>query len=364
MAEKKNVQIMTADAFDRESVRGVFGAYLFFGEEDYMKERKLADIRGKIMTAEGFELFNRFEISFSGASPLSRDEQFSALSDATDAMPMAQEQTLIEVHDLAVDKLSQSECDALVSACKKAGRETVLIIFCRENELSCDYRFEQGANFSKIASVATAVRFGLLSKGKLAGYAQKYLSKRKVLLSDDGADTLCDMCACRMMALTGELSKIAAYAGTLGDGIQNIDKDTVKLICAESPADEVPFALLDAMQKWSVLSMTDAISRERDNREEPIAVVAKMARAYIDMYRIKAAMVSGMSSAEISRALKMNAFRTEKYVASLGRVPMEIIENAISKTYELDLKLKSTQSDPWTLIDTFISDVYMPKSMR
>ena len=364
MAENKNVQIMTADAFAKEAERGVHGAFLFFGEEDFVKERRLAALRKTVMTAEGFEAFNHFKISFSGASPLSRDEIFSSLYDAVDAMPMMQDQKFIEVRDLSLEKIQAAELDALVSACRKAGEDTVLIIFCRESELLCGYRFDQSATFKKISSVAVPVRFTVLTKGKLVAYAKKVLAAENVTLTDAAADTLCDMCALKMTALTGELSKISAYASTLDCENKTIDETTVRDICSESAAEEEPFALVDAMQKWNVSGMLDVLARSKDMREEPIAVVAKMARVYVDMLLIKSAMNASMSSFDISKKLKMNAYRVDKYVLSLGRVPIDLIGRALEKLYELDLKLKSTQSDAWTMIECFVSDIYMPKSLR
>lgn len=363
MAEKKNVQIIPSDTFAKDAERGVFGAFLFFGEEDFVKERALAKLRSQILTAEGFEPFNHFDISFSGASNMTREELFSSLYDAVDAMPMMQEQKFIEIHDIAIDKAPAADIDALVSACKKAGEDTVLVIFCRDSELQCDYRFEQGANFVKIAAAATPVRFGLMTKARLTSYARRELVKEDVKISDGALDVLADMCACRMMALTGELSKIAAYAEISGKD-KEITEETVRRICSVSAADEVPFALTDAMQKWTVGGMLAAIAQSKDMREEPIAVVSKMGRTYTDMLLIKSAMMSGLSSADISKKLRMNAYRVDKYVQSLVRVPISVIENALEELYALDLKLKSTQSDPWMLVDLFISKVYMPRSMR
>lgn len=363
MVQKKTNAIISYEQFDRENKSGLFGAFLFFGEEDYLKERTLSKLREQVMSAEGFELFNLFDISFSGASGKTHDELFAALSDALDAMPMMQEQKFIEIHDLAIDKMAASEADALASACEKAGADTVMIIFCRDSELVCDYRFEQGTNFKKLAAAATPVRFFPMTKPRLCAFAKKTLAAEKISITDGAADLLCDMCACRMMALTGEISKIIAYANTL-DGEKVIDDKTVKEICSVSAGDEVPFLLSDAMQKWSATAMFDALRQSKDMREEPIAVVAKMGRTYTDMLMIKTAMTAGLSSAEISKQLKMNAWRADKYVQSLGRVPIEIIERAITKLYELDLKLKSTQSDAWMLVDLFVCDVYMPRSMR
>lgn len=361
MAEKRSVPIMTVEAFEREMSRGIFGAYLFFGEEDQLKEIKLREIRRSILQAEGFELFNHFNISFSGASDMPRDRIMSSLCDAVDATPMMQDKKLIEVHDLDMDKISSSELDTLVSVCKSIAEDTVLIIFCRESELSCEYRFEQKTMFLKISSAAKPVRFTPLTKGRLISYVKKYLAKRQLLITDEATDALCDMCACRLMLIISELSKLTAYFDKTE---KEIELGDVKRICSVAEADEVPFALLEAMQKWNVNSVLEAISMSRDMREDPIAVVSKMGRIYSDMFLIKAGMNDGMSGAEMSKALRMNAYRIEKYMTSLKRAPIEIIELAIREIYKLDVALKSAPSDPWLLIESFAARVYMPRSMR
>ena len=104
-----------------------------------------------------------------------------------------------------------------------------------------------------------------------------------------------------------------------------ITPDTVRFVCSVSAADEVPFALTDAMQKWTIGGMISAITQSKDMREEPIAVVSKMGRTYTDMLLIKSAMNAGLSAAEISKKIKMNAYRVEKYVGSLVRVPISVI---------------------------------------
>lgn len=364
MAEKKNVFIMSGDAFERESEKGVFGAFLFFGEDDYLKERALSKLRERILSAEGFELFNHFDISFSGASNLSRDELFASLSDAVDALPMMQEQKLIEIHDLNVDKLNAAEMGYLTDACKKAGEDTVMIIFCRENELDCGYRFEVQANFVKLSGAAKPVRFQTLPKARLASYAKKYLLKEDIKMSDGAASTLCDMCACKMMALTGELSKLSAYYSTVTDGEKIVNEADVRRICSETTGEETPFALVDAMQKWKLVGVLEVLRTMRDQREEPVVVVSKMAKVYMEMLFIKSLMITGMNAQDISKKMKMNAFRVEKFVLSLEKAPITVIENAIKEIYELDLALKSTQSDPWLLIELFVAKVYLPKSMR
>ncbi|MCQ2770281.1 MAG: DNA polymerase III subunit delta [Clostridia bacterium] len=366
MAEKRyqSKLIMDTDALDKEMKSGLSGAYLFYGEEDYLKQNALTKIRAQILTAEGFELFNHSNISFTQDSEVSKDSLYQKLLDAMESVPMMQDQVLVEVHDLSIDKLKQDELDSLVAACKKASNDTILIIFCRDIELPCVYRYEDQKSFKALSEVCKCVRFGLLTKGRLEGYVKKYLAREKVLITEDASELLCEMCSLRLYPLLGEMTKLIAYMSTIDGERKEVTASIVRQICSETADDESPFALSEAMQKWQIVGMLETISMAKDQKEEPVMYVGKLAKTYTEMLMIKAAMSQGLSSLDISKTLRINQFRVEKYMQNLSRVPIGVIENAVDEVFELDLKLKSTMSDPWTMIECFISKIYMPKSLK
>ena len=99
------------------------------------------------------------------------------------------------------------------------------------------------------------------------------------------------------------------------------------------------------MQKWQIVGMLETISMAKDQKEEPVMYVGKLAKTYTEMLMIKAAMSQGLSSLDISKTLRINQFRVEKYmqklrdknaigelnhpsesVIDLGRVAMNIVE--------------------------------------
>ena len=75
---------------------GLRGAYVFLGDEDYLKRHYLSEIYKSIMSAEGLELFNYGKISFSPVSG-GRDAGFSALASSLSSFPMGQERRLTEI---------------------------------------------------------------------------------------------------------------------------------------------------------------------------------------------------------------------------------------------------------------------------
>ena len=67
---------------------------------------------------------------------------------------------------------------------------------------------------------------------------------------------------------------------------------------------------------------------------------------------------------KIAKLMKMKEFRITKYLASVAKVPTEVLENAIRLSYETDKQLKSAPADPWVLLDLLAVRIYAPKSLR
>ena len=175
----------------------ISGAFVFFGDEDYMKEHYLGKIRKKVLTAEGFEAFNHFIISFSAAGNLSADELFARLTDAVDAFPMFQEQKLVEIRDLSLSQISPKNFESLIGVLTRANtlEDTVTVLNLRENEYVVDYKTEQSATYKKLCAAAKAVRFDTYPPERLATWEKKYFAARNMFIAQDAALILADMCA-------------------------------------------------------------------------------------------------------------------------------------------------------------------------
>ena len=135
-------------------------------------------------------------------------------------------------------------------------------------------------------------------------------------------------------------------------------------IAVPSAQDEVPFAMLNAAQSWKLTEMLTVLNTAREQREEPVSVLARLSRIYLDMLMIKTASEATLSPAEIGKVMNMKEFRITKYLSSIAKVPLSIIENAVTLSYETDRALKSTPQDPWILLDELAVKIYAPKSLR
>ncbi len=368
MPEKKSSQksdILTPETLAVEIEKGASGAYVFFGEEDYLKTHYRDKIYASVME-EGLEAFNYFPISFSPAVQ-TKEVAMSRLADAVSAVPMMQDKKLIVVSDLAPASLSKDLLDALALSLKRANEsdDTVLILYCRADELEADYKFEASALYKKLAPASKLVRFDLQPRGKLLSWTKRHFTKEAIVLTDEGAGALVELAAGRMTPLSFEIEKLLCYAKYVKGGEPpRIEYEDVIGIASPSPQDEVPFAMLNAAESWKLTEMLAVLHTAKEQREEPISVLARLSRIYLDMLMIKTAVSAMLPPAEIAKTMKMKEFRVTKYISSIAKVPLPVLENAVTLAYETDRALKSTPTDPWLLLETLAVRIYAPKSLR
>lgn len=368
MAEKKpsgTNAILTPEALAAEIKSGALGAYIFFGEEDYLKSYYRDEIYKSIME-EGLEAFNYFAVSFSPAVQ-TKEEALSRLADAVQAFPMMQDKKLIVASDLSITSLSKDLLESLVSTLKLASTsdDTVCVLYCRADELETDYKFETSPLCKKLSACSKLVKFDLQPRGKLIAWTKRHFSRDTILISDEAAGTLVDLCAGRMTPLSFEIEKLICYAKYVKGGEPpRIDEDDVLKIAVPGAQDEVPFAMLNAAQSWKLTEILAVLNTAREQREEPVSVLARLSRIYLDMLMIKTASEATLSPAEIGKIMNMKDFRITKYLSSIAKVPLAIIENAVTLAYETDRALKSTPQDPWILLDELAVKIYAPKSLR
>ena len=81
--------------------------YIFHGEESYLREYYLGELKKKLVPA-GFEEFNFHKLSGRGLS-------MQELADAVEAMPMMAERTLVTVTDCDLFKLPDDQRTALLT---------------------------------------------------------------------------------------------------------------------------------------------------------------------------------------------------------------------------------------------------------
>ena len=82
-------------------------AYIFFGEESYLREYYLGEVRKKLIP-DGFEEFNFHALE-------GKDLSVQSLAEMAEAMPMMAERTLLVVSDFDLFKLGEEQREKLIA---------------------------------------------------------------------------------------------------------------------------------------------------------------------------------------------------------------------------------------------------------
>lgn len=103
MAEHKGFTQLKADL----KVQQLQNAYIFYGEETYLRSRYLQQVRQLLIPA-GFEEFNDHHLSGKGLT-------VQTLTEVVEAMPMMAQHTLVTVEDMDLFKLDEGQRNALIA---------------------------------------------------------------------------------------------------------------------------------------------------------------------------------------------------------------------------------------------------------
>ena len=208
----------------------VGGLYIFHGEERYLLERALGELRSRLCP-EGQNSFNyrRFE-----AKGLNIDQ----LSDAIDTLPAFAEKTLTEVHDF--DIFNSGEKQRLGDLFSDLPDYACIVFVYSTVQYKPDGKVKANAEILKHARV---VEFALQDQAKLANWIRRHFSSAGKIISAQDAEYLAFITGGSMSALLGEIAKVSAYAK--GETITRADIDAV----VTPVLDTVAYKLADALAR-------------------------------------------------------------------------------------------------------------------
>jgi len=224
--------------------------YIFHGEERYLLEHSLAQLR-RMLCPDGLDGFNYKHFDGKAVTP-------DALEDAIDTLPAFSERTLIEVHDFDIFKNEQKQrlCDMFAEL-----PDYVCVLFVYDTiEYKPDGRQKLNA---AIVKLATVVEFGAAEQGMLIKWITRHFEDADKRISRADAEYLAFITGGYMSPLLGEIEKAAAYAD--GETVTRSDIDAVV-----TPAlDAVAYKLTDAVMRRDRAGAVQILDELLRMREAP-----------------------------------------------------------------------------------------------
>lgn len=309
------------------------GAFLFFGEEDYLKSYALKALRESMGIDPSFELFNYIKLDVLDYTP-------EKLIDSFSTPPMMAEKKLVVLSGLDTKKLRPSEIQGLCDAISHLD-EFDYNTFVLNIPAEC---LDEGYLPNRPSSILTTlskclmpVRFERSSPQKLAAWAMKHFEHYGIEVSPTDCSYLIDYCGKSMFVLSGEIEKLALYASAHGKN--TIGKDDITFVCcAAIEYDAFEFANAILANRHS--EALDTLSAMKFKQVEPLNILSELSGIYCNLVMIKLMLNSGKSERDISAALKMHEYKTGIYVRAANNKDISRLNALVKMCCEADAAMK------------------------
>ena len=312
--------------------------YVFHGEEAYLRDYYLGEIKKKLLPP-GMEEFNLH---------LLPGKRFEAkqLAQLVDCLPMMSARTLILVQDY---DLFKGDKDALISILSDLPDYVCLIFVYDLIEYKADARTKLAGVLKEKGCVVPFQRQG---QGDLMDWIARRFRALDHDISAEDAKYLIFLCGDLMNTLISEIGKIGAYASNRRVTRQDIDA------VATPQLDAVVFQMTDAIAAGNFDQAACVLGDLLHMQEAPIKLLAVLGKQLRQIYSAKLLQAEKKGPKALMELWGMrSSYPAEKLMQSARRFSLPWCRRAVLRCGQIDLAMKSTGADGEELLTTLLMEL-------
>ena len=308
-------------------------AFLFFGDEDYLKTYHIKAVRERVCPDPAFAVFNDVTLDALDFAP-------DKLLDAMMPPPMMSDERLILVRGLDFTAMKAADLDALcesLALLPEYDYNTVIIHAAAGllDEGSLPKR--PSTVLKKLGEVATPVHFPTSTDSRLAAWVGKHFAHLGVTVSPSDCAFLVSFAGKSMYLLANEIEKVAYYV--LSKGRDTATAEDIRF-CAVPTTETGAFALSNAILAGRSADALAALSVLKFERVEPTIVMGELSATMCNMRAARICLDGGKSPKEIAKLLGVHEYKAELIVKAVQRTDPARLARAVSLCVEADAAIK------------------------
>lgn len=338
---------MTDTEYKSRLASGSGGAFLFFGDEDYLRRHWLLQTR-KTYIPEG---------NFFDHIVLNGNDAVSRLADAISQPPFMADKKLIELHEVNYSSLSDEDLETLVECARevKAQGDAVFILVTLPPEIDVGTLPKKPSSiYKKLTEEFEPVDFERVTAGKLSAWAGRHFAHEKIIAEPLQLDLLVERCGSSMTTLAGEIDKLCAYIKS--NGKERLTKEDILFVSCQNVENDT-FALSNALLARNKEAAFEALREMKINHVEPIVAVAGITRAYCELAEVMKYAECGLSKAEISSKMTMHSYKVGLCLDAICRWGEDRVHRAIDLCVEADEAVKFVRRD-YAAAEYLLSEIF------
>lgn len=315
------------DKFKKDLAAGTPGcAYIFYGEESYLREYYLDQLR-KTLVPGGFEEFNYHRLE-------GKDLTVQTLVEAAEAMPMMAERTFIVVTDFDLFKLGEEQREKLIAFLED------LPPYCCVAFVYDTVEYKPNKTVKKLYKAVSehveTVEFRAAENSDLVAWIARRFRALGKSIDRQTAEYLIFTCGGLMTGLVPEIAKIGAYAK--GAAITKEDIDAV----ADPVLSSEVFRLSDAVLQGNYDQAASILGDLLKMQTEPIMILAALGSQLRRIYTARLAIDSGKDKYWLMELWEMKSDYPAKLLLSAAKKTTAAwCADAVRMCQVLDRRMKS-----------------------
>jgi DNA polymerase-3 subunit delta len=325
---------MTEQEFEKQLKTGSFlPVYFFYGEEPFLVERA----GRRVMEQAVDQSMKDFNLNiYYGA-----DCKGTEILDTSQTLPMFSERRVVVVRQ--ADKLPAATQEGLLPYLANPCPETCLLFLAAKPDLRRKF-------FLELKKHPGTLEFKKLYDNRLgpfiAGEAQAHAKK----IDAAGAEMLGFMVGNNLQELVSQIEKAALYSGDR----QVIGVEDIKAIVSQSKT-FTAFELARFMGEKNLPKALATLQSMLQNGEEAVMILGALASHFRRIWRIRELLDHKMTSADIGKQLKINAYFLGEQVAQAKKYPVPELQTLFERLYRGDVGVK-TGASPATVLQGLVYD--------
>ena len=312
--------------------------YFFHGEEMFLLNHYLNEMRKKTID----------ELTWDFNSHRFNPETFSVQSfcDAVEALPMMAERTFVEVDEIDLFKMNESDREKMTEVFSDIPDYCTVVFTYETVEWKPDKRLKK--LWDAVSKHGTVVEFARQNERELVAWISRHFAHLGKRIDPNLCVYLIEITGGTMTALQGEIQKIAAFSGA--DAIVKADIDAV----VEPVLDAVVFQMTDLLGAGEYGAALVKLQQLLKMQQEPIAILGAVGSHFRRIATARTLMDCGRNADDLSRLTGLKDFPARKTMSAAGKFSARFCARASELILETDYQMKTSFDDPKRLLELLV----------
>ena len=312
--------------------------YILHGEETFLLHHYLEQMK-KLALDPLTESFNYHRMN-------NETFELRAFADAVENLPMMAESTFVQIDDVDVFKLIESDREKLAEILRDIPSYCTVVFSYATSFWKPDKRLKK--LWEAVEGNGCIVEFAKQGQRDLIAWIIRHFAANKKRISTELCAYLIDITDGTMTALNGEIDKICAYSGA--DEIKKSDIDAV----TEPVLDAVVFQMTDQLSAGRYDQAMQKLQALLKMQQEPLAILGAVGGHFRRLSAARTLLDNGKSAFDLQKLCGIPDYPARKTMDAARRVTPGFCRIAAQLVLETDYRMKTSFDEQERLLELLI----------